>query len=229
MRIPRLSMILILVSVSLCCCHLAPSQASEGNWVFVDEDYYGLFQSLAGHAQWGYNTSRGPDDRWVINLTISYYGFNPTTVLICDQEGFTNWQTTGSISQCQLVQSVNTSLDTSIDFLHHSRWYFILNNTGPVTLYYTLRITHYHWTTDPFPTNPLDDFSSLANLFVYVIIFGVVVFIVIPCICNFSCIGRFRRDKRKQRDHEAQHNYNTYLIVTPEQIQSLIPEEDEEY
>ncbi len=230
LRVLRLSLMLIIVSVSFCSFHLAMPQASEGYWTLVDEDYFGLLQSLMGHAQWSYSTSRGPDDRWVINLTISYFGFNPTTVLICDQGGFMHWQETGSSSQCQLVHSVNSSLDTSIDLLYYSRWYFVLNNTGPITLYYTLRITHYHWTTATLPTNPLDDFSPFANLIVYVIILGVIVFIIIPCFCNFSCIGRFRRDSKKKREtQEGQQNYNTYLIVTPDQIQSFIPDEDDEY
>jgi hypothetical protein len=73
-RVPRLPMLLILLSVNLCVFYINTTQASQGHWILVDEDYYGFFQSLSSHTQWSFNATRGPDDRWMINLTTSFFG-----------------------------------------------------------------------------------------------------------------------------------------------------------
>jgi len=153
LRVARLQYVLILVfllfvSVSLC----KPVHASDGFWVRKDYDYTGIFQSLGGFEEWNFNTSRGPDDRWVINLTISGYGFSPITVLVCNQLGYDQWKQTGSTNQCAFVEAVMLTLDVAVNLTQQSNWFFVLNNTGAVTLFYTLFITHFKWYTELPPT-----------------------------------------------------------------------------
>lgn len=69
-------------------------QAREGYWIRNNYDYTGIFQFLARYEEWNFNTTRGPHERWVINLTISGYGFNPITVLVCNQFGYDHWKQT---------------------------------------------------------------------------------------------------------------------------------------
>lgn len=230
MRVARLqySMILVFflfVSLSLC----KSIHASDGAWIRNDYDYTGIFQSLGGYEEWNFNTSRGPKDRWVINLTISGYGFNPTTVLVCNQLGYDHWKQTGSTNQCAFAEAVMLTLDVAVNLTQQSNWFCVLNNTSAVTLFYTLFITHYQLATELPSTAQPDNFSFFSPFLSYLIIICIVCFIIIPCLCNCSCIGRLRRGPRKKsEDSEIHHHY--YLVRPQDSFpahQILDDEEDE--
>ena len=229
LRVARLQYALILVfflfvSVSLC----KSVNAGDGFWVRKDYDYAGVFQSLGGYEEWNFNTSRGPTDRWVINLTISGYGFNPTTVLVCNQLGYDHWKQTGSTNQCAFAEAVMIKLDVGVNLTQQGNWLFVLNNTGAVTLFYTLFITHYQWTTELPPTAQLGIFSFFEPFLGYLIILCIICFIVIPCLCNCSCIGRLRRGSRKKSDgSEIHHHY--YLVRQPDSLPAhQIPDDEDD-
>lgn len=229
MRVARLQYLLVLGIFIFVGFNLSKSvQASEGYWIRNDYDYSGIFQSLSGYEEWNFNATRGPDDRWVINLTISEYGFNPTTVLVCNQLGYDHWKQTGSTNQCELAELVNLTLDAAVNLTQQSKWYFVLNNTGAVTLFYTLFITHYQWISEPPGTMQPDNASFFGSFLGYLIIICVLCFLVIPCVCNYSCIGRWRRGSRKKS--EAKEIHNLYYLVTPPESfpASQIPDDEEE-
>ncbi|MFX1300059.1 MAG: hypothetical protein ACFFAL_00700 [Promethearchaeota archaeon] len=228
MRAARLQYVLILVSLFFVGVSLSKSvYASDGVWVRNDYDYAGLFQSLDGYEEWNFNRLRGPNDRWVINLTIRGYGFNPATVLVCNQLGYDHWNQTGSTNQCAFVEAVIITLDVAVNLSQQSNWYFVLNNTGASTLFYTLFITHFQWSTElPPPTQP-DTFSFFGPFLIYFIILGVICFIIIPCLCNCSCIGRWRRGSRKNPKGSEIHNHY-YLVRPPDALPAHQIHDDEE-
>ncbi|MFX0079771.1 MAG: hypothetical protein ACFE8O_11085 [Candidatus Hermodarchaeota archaeon] len=228
MRVARLQYVLMLmiflfVNVSFYKSVLA----SNGVWVRTDYDYKGIFQSLDGYEEWSFNRSRGPNDRWVINLTISGYGFNPTTVLVCNQLGYDHWKQTGSTTQCALAEVVIFTLDVAVNLTQQSNWFFVLNNSGAVTLFYTLFITHYQWSTEIPPTAQPDTFSFFGPFIIYLIILCIICFLIIPCLCNCSCIGRWRRGSRKKSEgSEIHHHY--YLVRPPDAYPAHQIQDDEE-
>lgn len=229
LRVTRLQYVLILVfflfaSVNLC----KPVLANDGFWVRKDYDYTGFFQSLDGYEEWNFNTSRGPHDRWVINVTISGYGLNPTTVLVCDQLGYDHWKQTSSTTQCVVAEAVMLKLDVAVNLTKLSNWFFVINNTGAVTLFYTLFITHYQWFTEVLPGEQPGFYSFFEPFLSYLIILCIICFIIIPCLCNCSCIGRWRRDSRKKSDgSEIHHHY--YLVRQPDSYPAhQIPDDEED-
>ncbi|MFX0169583.1 MAG: hypothetical protein ACFE89_09560 [Candidatus Hodarchaeota archaeon] len=205
-----------------------PVQSAEGYWRRVGYEYRGLYETLPGYSQWIFNHTRGPYDRWIINLTLSGHGFAPTTVLICDSTGYALWQASGSTSQCQLVESVNATLDGCVNLTHYSRWYFILNNTGSIPLYFTLDIAHYEWSAEPIPTVPLDVFSSLSTLLAYFLIICIIIVVIFPCLCNCGLLGRRRNRKRKTLDSDIHYRHIAFLNVTPAQLKSRNSTDDNE-
>jgi hypothetical protein len=209
-------------------------QASEGTWIRNNYDYTGIFQTLAGYEEWNFNTTRGPSDRWVINLTISGYGFNPTTVLVCNQFGYNHWKQTGSTTECALAEAVNLTLDTAVNLTQQSNWFFVLINTSAgtlfYTLFYTLFITHYWWSTELPPTGQPDNYSFFGPLGGYLIILCIICFLIVPCLCNFSCIGRCRRGSRKKGESkEIHHHY--HLVEPPDSFPAnqILDDEEEQW
>ena len=203
-----------------------PVNAQDGHWVVVGEDYFTYLDTLSSYSTWAFNASRGPNARWAINCTLNGFGFNPTTVLICDEEAYQHWVTTGSSNECHFICHVNYSLHTSVDLPHHSQWYLILNNPGPITLYFTLRLTHYQWsaqTTTPSPNS----FEGISDFFIYFVIIALLLFIILPCICRFSCCGFFRRRTKDSPSKKERSSPTVILVVIPEQLEHYTEEEDD--
>lgn len=57
-------------------------------WHRMDTDIESYFQELPGNSQVVYNVSRGSHALWAINFTVSGFGYCPTTLLVCDADGF---------------------------------------------------------------------------------------------------------------------------------------------
>ncbi len=131
---------------------------------------------------------------------------------------------TGSMDQCHFVSSINHSLHTTVDLPHKSQWYLLINNTGPVTLYFTIRLTYYYWAMDPStPSSPLE---SISRLFIFFVIILLLILIVIPCFCRFSCLGFFRRRTKKHSQNKEVQIQTTIVIMTQEQIEQYNNDED---
>lgn len=199
----------------------------EGHWVQIENDYFGYLQSLPGNARWIFNTSRGLNDRWIINFTISGIGFNPTTVLVCNASVYESWLQTSQTHHCLLATPINSSLNAIVDFPYLSQWFFVLNNTSPVTLYFSLRIIHYLWINES-TTTPSTDFpTSISSLFSNILLLCILVVVIVPCLCNFSCLSLFRRRSRKRIETEKiYHNQTAIVIITPEQLEQIIQDEE---
>jgi hypothetical protein len=202
--------------------------ATEGSWQLVDYEYLGLYESLSGNSIWVLNHTRGPDDRWVIDLTISGYGVNPTTVIICDEAGYERWHSTGSTSLCTFVESVNSTLASTVDLTHLSQWYFVMNNTSPAMLYFRLTLARYRWSIEQPITTTSDFLANLGSIIGSLVIIAVVVLFLIPCVCGCGCTRRKRGRRRRTQDSEVHHHYTTYLVVSPDHIDSIGPLEDED-
>jgi hypothetical protein len=205
--------------------YAVPVNAQDGYWVAVSVDYFTNLEILTNHSAWTFNASRGSNDRWGINYTISGFGFHPTTVIICDEDAYRHWIDTGATDQCHFLWHVNYSLHISVDIPHHSQWYIILNNTGPVTLYFSLQLTHYQWSTTSTTPSP-NLFEGISNLIVNLVIIGIIVFVLIPCICRFNCFGFFRRKSKGSSSKKEANSQTVILVITPEQLEQYI-EEDE--
>ncbi|MFX1318411.1 MAG: hypothetical protein ACFE9D_12065 [Promethearchaeota archaeon] len=225
MRAQHLRTYLLLLLLFFVIFTISTVDAYEGYWIATGQDYIGYFEPLLGNSQWTFNASRGPTERWGINFTISGFGLHPTTLLVCDEVDYNQWLDTGSSSHCQYTTVVNYSLHTIVDLPHQSQWYFVLNNTGSLTLYFTLRLTRYQWSTNV-PTTPTNPVESLSSLFVYILVIGVIVLIVIPCVCNVSCLGFSRRRSKKQVHTKEVHHQTTILVVTPEQLETFNDDEE---
>lgn len=229
MRVARLQYVLILAIIIFVGINQSKFVlASEGSWIRNDYDYTGIFQSLAGYEEWNFNTTRGPYDRWVINLTISGYGFTPSTVLVCNQFGYDHWKQTGSTIDCALAEAVNFTFDAAVNLTQQSNWFFVLNNTGAITLFYTLFITHYQWSAELPPTGQPDNYSFFGPLGGYLIILCIICFLIIPCLCNFSCIGRCRRGSRKKGESKEIHHHYYLVESTDSYPAHQIPDDEEE-
>lgn len=227
MRGPQLHQSLFLLLLLLSLVSVFPVHAKDGHWVVVGEDYFTYLETLPGHAAWTFNASRGPSARWGVNCTISGFGFHPTTIIICDEDAYQHWVDTGATDRCHFINSVNYNLHTSVDLPHQSQWFFILNNTGSVTLYFSLRLTHYQWSTQSTTQSP-NLFEGIGNLIGYIVIIGIFVLIIIPCVCRFSCCGFFRRRTRKSSSNKEPHSQSVILVMTPEQLEHY-REEDDDY
>jgi hypothetical protein len=68
-------------------------------------------------------------------------------------------------------------------FPHVSLWHLVLQNTGAVTLLYSLTVTRYQRasTTTPTATNLLD---RIGQGVLWVVVVGVVVLVVLPWACG---------------------------------------------
>lgn len=199
------------------------THAREGAWVLEDYDYLCYMNYLPSYSQWQFNSTRGPNDLWVINLTISGYSLSPTTVLVCNETGYTEWKNTSSTSACQLVRAVNWSLNTQIELPYQSRWHLILNNTGSVALYFALVIAHFHWYSTPPPTTPTDTISNLSGWF---LIFAALVVILVPCVCGCSCI---RRVCRIGRGSKSEATKPVVVFLNREREDDSLYEEDDSW
>ena len=226
MRGPQLQKHLFLLLILLSVISLYPVNAQDGHWVVVGEDYFTYLETLPGHSAWTFNASRGPNARWGINCTLSGFGFQHATVIICDEAAYQHWVTTGASDQFQFIRHVNYSLHASVDLPHPSQWYFILNNTGPVTLYFSLRLTHYQWNTQITTPSP-NLFEGISNLVIYLILLGIILFIIISCVCRFSCCGFFRRSTKNSSSKKESSTPTVILVVTPEQLEQYSEEEDD--
>ncbi|MFX1576892.1 MAG: hypothetical protein ACFFCF_06935 [Promethearchaeota archaeon] len=225
MREPQLRHALLVLCIFIIATSTSSVLAQNGQWVLIGEDYFTYIEPLSGHSSWIFNITHGPNDRWGINCTISGFGFHPATVIICDEPGYHQWIETGNTHQCHFVQAINYSLHTTVDLPHPSQWYFILNNSCPVTLYFSLRLTHYHWATGPTmpPPNP---FEGISNLFGYLIIIGLVVFILIPCICRVNCFSLFRWRRNKHPPKKMENPQTIIVVMTPEQLERHAEDDD---
>ncbi|MFX1510529.1 MAG: hypothetical protein ACFFBR_09510 [Promethearchaeota archaeon] len=208
----RISIFLLMAIISVL---IHPLSATDEQWVRINDEYQTYFEPLPGYTKWTFNATRGPNDRWGINFTISGFVFHPTTFLICDELQYLQWLQTGSSSGCHLDQSVNYSLHTTVDLSHQSQWYCVLNNTGPVTLYFSLHIIHYQRLepTTPTPTNP---YSGIINLLGYIIILSIIIFVIIPCICRVSCCGYYRRRPKTESKNKESNAQPIIVVLTPE-------------
>jgi hypothetical protein len=121
---------------------------------------------------------------------------------------------------------VNYSLHTTVDLPYPSQWYCVLNNTGPVTLYFSIHLIHYRRTelTTPTTTIPLNGISSF---FVYLVIFGVIVLIIIPCLCRVSCCGYYRRRPRSKERSKETNSQPIIVVLTPEQPPRYFDDEED--
>ncbi|MFX1561851.1 MAG: hypothetical protein ACFFDP_00900 [Promethearchaeota archaeon] len=117
--------------------------ANEGSWTRIDYEYRGFLESLPSHSQWYYNNTRGSGDLWTINLTISGTGFNPTTLLVCNDTAYQSYLTNQTTTGCLILDEVDWSLNTQAAFPHTSTWHLVLDNTGQVSLRFSLTITLY--------------------------------------------------------------------------------------
>lgn len=231
MWIQHLLKCLIFMLIGLNVLSLPSIDAIDGNWILVEEDYTSYSQSLSGYQYWSFNATHGPHDRWVINFSISSLSINPATIFICNETAFESWHQTMNLRQYQFLQRVNKSLHAQIDLTYLSRWYFVVNNTGPFTFYFNLRIAHYHGTTEFPETSPINIASNFGNLLLLIIFLGVIIFIVIPCICNCGCLNRLK-GKSKTRHCESEeihHHHHTFVIVSAEALSNLefLDEDDE--
>ncbi len=204
--------------------------ATDGNWVLIEEDYTSTFQSLSGYQYWSFNATHGPHDRWVISFNISSFSFNPTTIFICNETTFKSWCQTRNLSQYQLLQKVNKSLHAQVDLAYLSQWYFVVNNTSPFAFCFNLRIAYFHLTTELPNAISINIASNFGNFLLLILFLGVIIFIVIPCICNCGCLNRLKGKSRTRRDSEEIHqHHNTYVIVSAEALSNLefLDEDDE--
>lgn len=227
MREPQLRHALFMLFIFIIATSTLSVHAQGGQWVLIGDDYFTYIEPLSGHSSWTFNTTHGPNDRWGINCTISGFGFHPTTAIICDEPSYHQWIETGNTHQCQFLQAINYSLHATIDLPHLSQWYFILNNTGPVTLYFSLRITYYHLTTEP-TMPPPNLFEGISDLFVYLIIIGLLIFVLIPCICRISCFDLFRWRRNKQPPKKEANSQTIMVVMVPEQL-GQHAEDDDDY
>ena len=216
-----LSFVLLLFTIFT----LSTVEAFEGYWIATGQDYIGYFEPLPGNSQWTFNASRGPTERWGINFTISGFGLHPTTLLVCDQLQYNHWLDTGTSSHCHYSTTVNYSLHIIVDLPQQSQWYLVVNNTGPIFLFFSLRLTRYQWTND-LPSTPTNPVESLSNLFVDILVIGVIVLIVIPCICRVNCLSFSRRRSKKQVQSKKVNHQTTILVVTPKQLETFKDDEN---
>jgi hypothetical protein len=122
---------------------------------------------------------------------------------------------------------VNLTLDTAVNLTQQSNWFFVLNNTSAVTLFYTLFITHYQWSTELPPTVQSDNHSFFGPLGGYLIILCIICFLIVPCMCNFSCIGRCRRGSRKKDESKDTHHHY-HLVESSDSFPAhQIPDDEE--
>jgi hypothetical protein len=213
LRVLHLHYSLILILLILTAVTPCATEARDEQWTSIGNDYQTFFESIAGYSSWTFNATRGPGNRWGINFTISGFGYHSTTLIVCDESEYQYLIQTSATNHCRFVCSVNNSLDTVVDLPYLSQWYLILNNTGPFTLYFSLQITLYQWTTSTLPTltNSIADISSL---FVYLVLIGLILFVFIPCICRMSS------EKQQQR------NQTIIVVMTPDQLERYTDDED---
>ncbi|MFX1566235.1 MAG: hypothetical protein ACFFCH_09610 [Promethearchaeota archaeon] len=225
MKVPPLRISLMLI-IALTSIPILPLSATDEQWVLISVETHTYFESLPGHATWTFNATRGPNDRWAINFTISGFGFHPTTFLVCDESQYHQWQLTGSTFSCHFYQAVNYSLHTTVDLPYQSQWYCVLNNTGPVSLFFSLKLTHYHWAKSTI-LNSTNPFSGITSLFGYLLIFGIIVLVIIPCICRVSCCGYYRRRSRKEPKTKATTQQPIIVVMTPEYLSPCSVDEED--
>jgi hypothetical protein len=157
----------------------------------VATEFQDWLASLPGYGQLYFNATRGPEDLWAINFTVSGTGFNPTVLIVCDDPAYAAWHVNGSTAGCLLVQAVDWAYHTQLVFPHVSLWHLILQNTGAVTLLYSLTVTRYQratTTTTPTTTNLL---GRIGQGVLWLVVVGVVILVVLPWACG--CRRGFRR------------------------------------
>ncbi|MFX1582797.1 MAG: hypothetical protein ACFFCJ_11375, partial [Promethearchaeota archaeon] len=72
----RISIFLLMAIISVL---IHPLSATDEQWVRINDEYQTYFEPLPGYTKWTFNATRGPNDRWGINFTISGFVFHPTT------------------------------------------------------------------------------------------------------------------------------------------------------
>jgi len=225
MRAKHLRYALIISLMTIIAVSTCSTDAGDGQWIPNGIEYATYFEALGAHSFWTFNTTRGPNDRWGINFTISGFGFQTTPLIICDEFEYQQWTQTGATNQCHFVRSVDYSLHTTVNLSHQSRWYCILINTSPVTLFFSLRLTHYRWTSENPPTTT-DIIEGISSLFVYLILIGLIVFVIIPCVCRFSCFRFFRHRTNKNSQSKQGHTPTIIVVTSQEPVNHYAEDED---
>jgi len=176
---PQLALSLLLLGVLL----LGSPCVADPEWVPVAIEFQNRLALLPGHSQRHFNATRGPEDLWAINFTVSGTGFCPTVLIVCDDPAYTAWLVNGSTAGCLLVHAVDWAYHTQLVFPHVSLWHLVLENTGGVTLLFSLTVTRYQRasTTTATTPNPLDRVSQAV---LWVVVIGVVVLVVLPWACG---------------------------------------------
>jgi hypothetical protein len=163
---------------------------AEPDWVPLGVEIQNWLASLPGRSWWQFNATRGPEDLWMINFTVSGTGFSPTVLIVCDDPAYSAWLDNGSTTGCLLIRDIDWAYHTQLVFPHVSLWHLVLQNTGGITLLYSLTVTRYQraTTTPPTTTNLL---NRIAQGVLWVVVVGVVVLVVLPWACG--CRRRSRR------------------------------------
>jgi len=118
---------------------------------------------------------------------MSGVGFNHTTLLVCDENAYFDWQQNGNITCCLLVERINWSLHTQVILPNRSLWYVVLNNTRLNAQLFSLTVKLYRLGTSSQTSNP---FAILDYGLTWFIGLAVAIFVIIPCACSVACRRR---------------------------------------
>ena len=178
--LPPLLLLVLVGSLFL----LPSSQAGEGEWVFVDHDFYSYFENLPSYGMWHFNTTVGEGELWAINVSLSCMGFRHVTVLVCDDAAYQEWRQEGTTTNCLFVENTSRPLDAMVVIPHDGSWHLVLNNTGMLSQLVGVIIARYRWSVVTPPQDLLDFFGEGL---VWIFSLLVIACVVIPCVCRSVC------------------------------------------
>ncbi len=163
---------------------LPSSQAGEGEWTFIDYDFYSYFENLPSYGMWHFNTTVSAGELWAINVSLSCMGFRHVTVLVCDDAAYQEWLQEGTTTNCLLAENTSRPLDAEVIFPRGGSWHLVLNNTGMLSQLVGVIIGRYYWS----PVAPtFDVLDFLGDGLVWLVSLLVIAVVVIPCVCRSVC------------------------------------------